>query len=138
MYHHIAEWERRQIYSYLQEWHKIPKIAKLLFRPKKTIYQEIYRNSVDWIYTPHRAQIEAEFRRTEANKQRRKLTPESNYIGIIKKRLIEDKRMPDSIVGYMKKEWKPFVSTQTIYDYINDHDPWLKKYLKYKKWYKKK
>lgn len=138
MYYHINEWERRQIYSYLQEWHKVPKIAVLLWRPKKTIYEEISRNSLDWVYMPYYAQREAEFRRREANKQRRKIIYGWEFYHTIIKRLIENKWSPDSISGYIKSQWKRFVCTQTIYDYINNHDPWLKKYLKYKKWYKKR
>lgn len=138
MYHHIDQWERRQIYAYLLEWHKVPKIAILLWRPKKTLYEEIERNSVDGKYMPLRAQREAEFRRTEANKQRRKVVYGWELSQVITKRLIEDKRMPDSIVWYMRSQWENFVCTQTVYDYINNHDPGLKKYLKYKKWYKKR
>jgi len=97
------------------------------------------RNSDDWTYMPAYAQRAYDTRRSEINKWRRKLLYHPEMIETIKKYLIEDKRMPDSIAWYMKQiRWLPFVSTQSIYDYINDYDTSLKKYLKYKKWYRKK
>lgn len=137
-YKQITEWERRQIFSYLQEKHKIPKISILLWRPRKTIYEEIKRNSFEWVYMPAYAQRECEMRRSEVNKWRRKMTYDSDMANIIRIRMIQNRRSPDSIAWYMEAKWNDFVCTQTIYDYINDHEPWLKKYLKYKKWYKKK
>jgi IS30 family transposase len=137
-YTHITEWERWQIYGYLQEWHSIPKVSRLLSRPKKTIYVEINRNSVNWVYMPAYAQRLYEKRRSEINKWRRKLKHHPEMIHIIRSRLKEDKWMPDSITGYMKLQWLPFVSTQTIYDYIDEYEPQLKKYLKYKRWYRSK
>lgn len=113
-------------------------MSKLLRRPKKTLYEEIKRNSFEWVYMPAYAQRECEMRRSEVNKWRRKLMYGSEMANIISIRMKENKRSPDSISGYMKQQWARFVSTQTIYDYINEHEPWLKKYLKYKKWYKKK
>lgn len=51
----------------------------------------------------------------------------------IKRYLIEEKWAPDSISGRKKVS----VCTQTIYSYIHVREPSLKKYLKYKRGYKK-
>lgn len=137
-YKHITEWERWQIYSYLQEEHTVPVISSLLWRPKKTLYAEINRNSCNWVYMPAYAQRQYDIRRSEINKGRRKLLQHPEMIETLTSYLINDRRMPDSIAWYMKKQLIPFVSTQTIYDYINSHSKTLKRYLKYKKWYKRK
>ena len=46
----------------------------------------------------------------------------------------KDKWAPHSISG----RGKVLVCTMTIYKYIDEREPSLKKYLKYKKWYKKR
>jgi IS30 family transposase len=38
----------------------------------------------------------------------------------------------------LKEEGKKYVVSNTIYKYIYEHEPWLRKHLRYKKWYKKR
>lgn len=82
---------------------------------------------------PAHAQREYERRRSEINKWRSKLKSNKDMIQEIKRYLIEEKRAPDSISGRKKVS----VCTQTIYSYIHVREPSLKKYLKYKRGYKK-
>lgn len=131
---HISEWERRQIYTLLREMYKQNEIATRLWRPPWTINKEISRNSVSGEYMPAYAQIMYEKRRSEINKGRSKIRDNKELQELIKTYLIEEKRGPDSI-SWRKKIW---VCTQTIYTYIDQRAPSLKKYLKYKKGYKKR
>jgi IS30 family transposase len=75
-----------------------------------------------------------EKRRSEINKGRSKIRDNEELQEIIKVYLIEEKRAPDSISGREKVT----VCTQTIYTFIDQWAPSLKKYLKYKKGYKKR
>jgi len=136
-YKQINEWERRQIYTLLREWKAQKYIAGKLNRDKGTISREIDRNSdIDWLYKPALAQREYEQRRIELNESRRKLKNDPKMLKELKK-LLEKHQSPDAIAGRKKKEGKEFVSTMTIYNHIKAREPELKKYLKYKKWYKK-
>jgi len=131
---HLSEWERRQIYTLLREWYKQNKIAEKLWRSPWTVSKEIKRNSLNGVYQPAYAQRMYEWRRSQINLGRNKIRDNKALQEIIRMYLIQQKRAPDSIRG----RWKVSVCTQTIYTYINELEPSLKKYLKYKKWYKKR
>lgn len=87
---------------------------------------------------PAYAQREYELRRSEINKGRRKLLNNPEMIEEIRNRMIVDKWAPHSISGRKKENGIDFVCTDTIFKYIDECEPYLKKYLKYKKWYKKR
>jgi len=136
-YTHIREGERRQIYTLLREGKEQLYIATRLKRDPWTISREISRHSVDGLYMPAYAQREYENIRSEINKWRSKLKSNSKMIKEIKRYMIKKKWSPDALAGRKRKKGKPFVSTMTIYNYIRNWEPSLKKYLKNKKWYKK-
>ena len=137
-YTQIREGERWQIYTLLREGKDQEYIAIRLRRDPWTISREIGRHSADGVYMPAYAQREYERIRSEINKWRSKLKENPKMIREVKKYLIKKKRSPDALAGRKKKKWIPFVSTGTIYNYIRDWEPSLKKCLKYKRWYKKR
>lgn len=110
----------------------------ILWYDRTAIRREIKRNSNNGVYEPEYAQREYEHRRSEINKGRNKLKNNVEMLAELKRCMIEKKRAPHSIVGRKRNEWEVFVSTWTIFKYIDDREPSLKKHLKYKKWYKKR
>lgn len=137
-YTQIQEWERWTIHALLRENRSSYYIAVCLSRSLTTIQREIERNSYNGEYQPAYAEREAQRRRTETNKGRRKLQKDSEMVRIIKQRLKEDKWSPDSITWESKARWFRMVCTQTIYSYIKEQEPSLMKELAYKKGYKKR
>lgn len=137
-YHHITNWDRWQIYALLREWKSDEEIGRALWFNRTAIWKEIKRNSHDWVYEPEYAQREYERRRSEINKGRSKLKNNPGMIIELKRCMIEERWAPHSIAGRKKNDWEVFVSTWTIFKYIDDREPSLKQYLKYKKWYKKR
>jgi len=131
---HINEWERRQIYTLLREKYSQKDIASRLWRPPWTICKEIKRNSVNEVYMPSYAQREYERRRSEINKDRNKIKNSPEIQETIRKYMIQHKRAPHSISWRKKVD----VCAQTIFNYIHEREPSLKKHLKYKKGYKKR
>jgi len=87
---------------------------------------------------PAHAQRTYENMRSEINKWRSKLKNNPKMIKEIRRCIIKKKWSPDALAGRKRKKWLVFVSTMTIYNYIRDWEPSLKKHLKYKKWYKKR
>lgn len=138
-YIHISEWERWQIYAMLNDLRSQKHIAWKLWRSASSVSREIKRWKLNWIYQPMYAQREYERRRSEINKWRSKLRNNAERLQEIVWYMENDRRSPDSIAWHKKKiEKVEFVCATTIYNYINTRQPSLKKYLKYKKWYKKK
>lgn len=137
-YTHIREGERRQIYTLLREGKEQDYIATRLKRDPWTISREIGRHSLDGLYMPAYAQRTYENMRSEINKWRSKLKNNPKMIKEIREYMIKKKWSPDALAGRKKRKGKLFVSTMTIYNYIRDWEPSLKKYLKNKKWYKKR
>ena len=137
-YHHISNWDRWQIYALLREWKSVGDMWLLLWFDRTAIWREIKRNSNNWVYEPEYAQREYEHRRSEINKGRNKLKNNPEMIIELKRCMIEERWAPHSISGRKKNDWELFVSTWTIFKYIENREPGLKQYLKYKKGYKKK
>ncbi len=137
-YKHITDWDRWQIYALLREWRSNEYIWSLLWFDRTTIWKEIKRNNNDGRYEPIFAQREYEYRRSKINKWRNKLKNNPEMIEEIKTRMVADRWAPHSISGFKKIQWESFVCTSTIFKYINEREPSLKQYLKYKRWYKKR
>ena len=137
-YYHINNWDRWQIYALLREWKSDEEIGLLLWFDRTAIWREIKRNSNDGNYEPEFAQREYEHRRSEINKWRSKLKNNPKMITELKRCMIEERWAPHSIAGRKKEDWEVFVSTWTIFKYIDERDPSLKRRLKYKKGYRKR
>lgn len=135
-YRQINEWDRWQIYALLHEEKSNTYIAKKLWFDVSNIGREIKRNSVNWKYEPAFAQREYERRRSEINKGRNKLKNDEELLQDLKSALYE--WSPDSRAWRRKLEWKIYVCPATVYKYIDEREPGLKKELKYKRWYKRR
>jgi len=136
IYKHITDWERWQIYALLREEKDKVYIAEKLWFHKSTIGREIRRNSRNWRYEPAFAQRIYEFRRSEINTWRSKLKNNEELLQDMKSSL--DTWSPDAWSWRRKNDWKMCVCATTVYRYIHEREPSLKKKLKYKKWYRKR
>jgi len=137
---YLSERERLLIYRWLALWDSKYEIAKKLWRSHTTIGREILRNkNGSREYDPLIAESIYRDRRIRTNKKRYKLLNNEILRNEIELRLKdkEEDRSPDGLVGRMKKEWVKRVCTKTVYNYIYNYEPWWKKYLKYKRWYRK-
>jgi transposase, IS30 family len=137
---YLSEHERLLIYRWLVVWENKYEIAEKLWRSHTTISREIIRNSNNkWEYDPIQAEKKYRERRKETNKARCKLLNDDILRNEIEIRLQskEEDWSPDDLVGRMKGEWVACVCTKTVYNYINKYNPEWKKYLKYKRWYRK-
>ena len=135
----LSKRERLLIYRWLAVWDSKSVIADKLWRSHTSIWREISRNSHKGEYDPIQAENIYRDRKMRANKTHCKLSKNDILREEIETKLKnkEEDWSPDGIVWRMKKEWKSCVSTKTIYNYIYEHNPWWKKYLKYKRWYRK-
>lgn len=113
---HISQEQRYEIQSYLQQKIKISKIAEYLGRPKKTIYQEIKRNSDlrNGEYKAELAQRKYEQRMKEKKKSIR-FTQEVKKDVIT---LLKEDYSPEQISANLKKDGKKGVSHETIYQFV--------------------
>jgi len=137
---YLSERERLAIYRWLAVWDSKYEIANKLWRHHTTIGREIERNkNSKGEYDPIQAGHSYKDRRERTNKARCILLKDDKLRNEIEIRLEkkEEDRSPDDLVGRMKEEWVDCVCTKTVYNYINNHCPWWKKYLKYKWWYRK-
>jgi IS30 family transposase len=137
---YLSERERLLIYRWLAVWDSKCEIARKLWRSHTTIDREIERNkSNKWDYDPLIAESTYRDRRTKTNKGRCKLLKNEILRNEIETKLKnkEEDWSPDGLVGRMKEEWVRCVCTKTVYNYIHKYQPWWKKHLKYKRWYRK-
>lgn len=137
---HLSKEEKLEIRRLLKDWKSHTDIGIFLNRPQPTISKEIDRNSIDGIYHPLKADKLYKQRRIIANKNNTKLL-RNNLLRnkIISKLSSKDEDWsPDTIAWRLKKEKQDYVCSTTIYSYIYNHDPWLRKYLRYKKRYRKR
>lgn len=113
---HLTLEQRYEIQVYLQEKISRAEIARRLNRPKKTINEEIKRNSDgrNGVYKAVLAQRKYEQRKKEKPKKIR-------FTESIKKeviRLLSEDYSPEQIVGTLKLEGKETVSHEWIYRFI--------------------
>lgn len=107
---HLTQVQRYEIQAYLQQGIKKSEISRRLNRPKKTIYQEINRNSDarNGVYKAELAQRKYEQRLKEKPKKIR-------FTEVIKKEVIHLLSIgysPEQIVGFCRKENKKWSATK--------------------------
>ena len=73
--HHLTYEERCQIYALLKSGYSKRKIGQLLERSHSTIVRETSRNKGMKGYRYKKAHEKAQYRRTQASKQPKKMTP---------------------------------------------------------------
>lgn len=137
---HLSIEEKLEIRRLVKERRTQEYIGKVLWRDQGTISREINRNKINWYYYPLVADKKSKKRRVDANKRNSKLLKDDMLREEIIKRITskQEDRSPDTIAGRLKEEGKRYVVSNTIYKYIYEHEPWLRKHLRYKKWYKKR
>lgn len=135
---HLSLEDKLEIRRLLKEKRTQEYIGKVLWRDQGTISREISRNKVNGYYYPLEADKKYKRRRTLANKKNSKLLKDEVLREEIIRKICskEEDRSPDTIAGRLKEEGKKYVVSNTIYKYIYEHEPWLRRHLRYKKWYK--
>lgn len=132
-YTHFTREERIRLAALKQAELSNKEIARELQRDVATIGRELKRNCSPekGRYLPGRAQELKNLRRTQANQQFRKITPDSALEKYIVGRL-KKYWSPEQIAGRMKRKklFKTTVVHETIYRYIYHNKPELKKYLR--------
>lgn len=137
---HLSIEEKLEIRRLRKEKRTQEYIWEVLWRDQWTISREISRNKVNGYYYPLEADKKYKRRRILANKKNSKLLKDVWLREEIIKRIKSknEDRSPDTIAGRLREEGRRYVVSNTIYKYIYEHEPWLRKYLRYKKWYKKR
>jgi len=148
-YKHFTLFDRQTIEIQLKRWAIYEEIAKILNKSKSSIWREISKNSVKkrWtnkkVYLAEEAHIKAFFRRYYSKKQSKKI----NMNQKLKLFLIYNLKRKDKIFSpksiceaWNKKQTdkKDYISHTLIYSWL-ETSRWekFKKFLLYKKWYKK-
>lgn len=135
-YNHLSKKERAIISRHYKD-KTYKEIGDMIDRPAKTVWQEVKRNkNEDWEYRAFEANGKAKQRRITANKKNNKILSNNKLHKLIKQ-LLKKWWSPDSIAGRIKKEKEIDITAKTIYNYINQCEPSLKKYLTYINGYKK-
>lgn len=120
-YTHLSADERLKLYQLKQQQHSNRAIARQLGRSASTISRELKRNqTVEGLYLPDSAQGQMQQRRQAAKPRFGSIG--KDCITEVKLRL-ECYHSPQQIAGRLKREGKPTVSHETIYQMIyQDHE----------------
>ncbi len=138
MYKQLNQEERLKIYVWLREWQSRRGIAIKLDRNVSTISRELKRNKpYHKSYDPLYANRKSKKRFSEGNSKPNKVWY-NGLKNIVEDKLKVDRWSPDTISWRLWKEQWIKISTQTIYNYIYRENLERKKYLKYKKWYRRR
>lgn len=134
-YHHITKEERIKIESYLEDDIGLREIARRLSRSPSTISEEIrQKRKRRGVYRAGEVDRRVRQRKSKANSRSRRIergsTLEAHIISKLKLYW-----SPEQIAGRLKREHrkKTVVCHQTIYAYMYDVHPELKKYLRCQK-----
>jgi len=115
-YKQLTYEQRIEIYALLKAGLNQAKISKLIGVSKSTISREIKRNTGLKGYRPKQANQQALARRQNSDKHIRF----TNEVKADVKNYLEQKWSPEQISGWLKKNNKPSVSHETIYQFIID------------------
>lgn len=115
---HITILERESIFKFLTLGYSKAMIAKKLSRPRCTITREINRNTIDGEYSPFKAQVKYQNRKSNCG-AKNKLANSILLIEIQEK--IELGWTPEQISGRAKLEEKYRISFKTIYRAIKNN-----------------
>jgi len=113
-YHHLTYHDRIQINALLQVGYKPVQIATHLGRPVCTISRELNRNGVSGFYFLETAQINAEFRRSQASEDR----DSDEELDAMIEQGLRHGMSPAQISGRLKAEGVANTSTSNIYSKI--------------------
>jgi IS30 family transposase len=136
----LSEEQRLELRRLCKVWEKQCVIASFLWCNQSTVSRELSRNGFNANYDPLKAQRVCKRRRAFANTANSKLLKNNSLRELITDSLRSwnEDWSPDAISWRLKDEKEEYVCAKTIYRYINTHDPWLKRFLRYRKWYRKR
>lgn len=132
-YKHITSKQRVEIGVLLRAGHNLSSIAQILEKHSSTLSRELKRNSKYGKYSVITAKHRTRERRIKANQRFRKI--ENNiWIQEYIKTKMKKCWSPEQIAGRLKRKYgKTIVCHETIYQYIYNKGPELKKYLRSQK-----
>lgn len=135
-YAHLTKENRIELAILKRSGLKQKDIARILGKDISTISRELKRNfNEDSIigYSPSNAQNRTEIRRIKANQRFRIIENDEKLRKFIVKKL-KKFWSPEQIAGRLKKEFdRTLVCHETIYQYIYNSKPYLKRHLRCKK-----
>jgi IS30 family transposase len=130
-YQHLNEKERYKIEAWVEKKVSVIEIANRLKKHKATIYRELERGKIARVdtylnkYEAYRANVSQ--RRDEArvvNRERGlKIGKDREFEEYVRRKLLEEKRSPDVIIGQIKAKgikFKGMVCVKTLYNYIDE------------------
>lgn len=139
IYKHLTQEERLQLYVWFREWQSKREIGRRLGRNVWTISRELKRNKPkDRWYNPLYADMKSRRRWSMSNSRMNKVWLNEDLKIIVENKLKINRWSPDTISGRLREEKWITISSQTIYNYIYKENIEWKKYLKYKKWYRRR
>jgi len=115
-YCHLQLEQRYKIEALLKAGHNAPFIADQLMVDRSTIYRELKRNSSKTGCYSARLAHEISKEKNERFSLNRKFTPAMERF--IRDKLSKEQWSPEQIAGYCKRNDKPMVSHERIYQYI--------------------
>lgn len=131
-FQHLTSEKRAQLEILLKVTSKIPKtkIAEMLGIARSTLYEELKRGSVEQLdsnlikfkkyFADVGQRVYEEHRQNSKNPY--KLARVSEFIEYAEEQILDEKKSPDSVVGYAKKYslfGDDIVCTKTLYNYID-------------------
>jgi IS30 family transposase len=111
----LARKNKKQIMAMLEIW-------------RTALEGELKRGTKDWKYLPYHAQqIHDQWRKNNATSRVKLLQNNSRlwYLSLLEKWAMS----PDALAWRLKKEWKSFICTKTLYAFINNYAQSYKKQL---------
>jgi len=129
-YQHLSEKDRYRIEVLMEEKVSVKDIGKRLKRHRATIYREIRRGKIERVDTylnkqeEYRANVsQRRYEERVVNRERGlKIGKDREFEAYVRKKLLEEKRSPDVIIGRIKAEgikFKGMVCVKTLYNYID-------------------
>lgn len=129
-YKHFSERERYKLEGYLEAKLSIKEIGEKLNKHAATIYREIKRGIVVRIsselveYSVYRANAaQGDYESKVSNRERSlKIGKDKELEEYIRKRILQDKRSPDAVIGEIKQKGLKFpgmICTKTLYNYVD-------------------
>lgn len=139
MRRHLTKEDRKTIDYCLKCSWTFTEIGKRIQRSKTVISREVKRNGGRAKYRHGAAHIRYLALRREAKNYQRKLTPDSELSGLVEKYL-KKLHSPEQVAGRIRVDFCLVISHDTIYTWIYEFRPDLKKYLRCQKgqWRKKR
>jgi transposase, IS30 family len=132
-YTHFTRDERVQLTGYLRAGLKQCEIAELLSKDPSSVSRELGRNSGKKRYTVWTAELKTKERRRTANQHHRKLDRDE-WLTVEVTKYLKKYWSPEQIAGRLKRDCrKSLISHETIYQWIYERHPELKKYLRQQK-----